>query len=341
MSLYHMTPEQIVESSNFVKEPVQKIITAIDSSSCHEVVLTGPRSGGKSIVMNAYQKEKVGTGEDAVYVFLDSSINVSYLTDRELSYRYELYLAGYVLSYIRKNYRDLYEENFVKLHDEIKFSSQKFLDFINTKAILIERNQKFSGISPRGKLIEKVITEMKKYLGSEAITICLDRFDWMNSSNDTFQKMAAFYFQFFDKVILTSDDKEIVTDFTYKRSSLSHNGVDFIDVDYGKNYNIAKEIVTADLAYYASAKHTMGNSFENRQYVDIKKLIPYATYNKMIKNCDGNFGILFQTLREFYGLGDIDDGEHIRKILKYNRLVVENYIAKEKRDFPKRLYRFK
>lgn len=336
-----MTPNQIVSSSNYVEKPVHKIITDIEKSSSHEVILTGPRSGGKSIVLNAYEKEKVGTGRDAIYVFLDPSIHIGYLTDRELSYRYELYLAGYILNYIRKNYRNLYEATFRVIHDKIKFSSKEFLNFINMKSIGNEQNQKFSKIPSRGILLEEIITEMKKSLCSDAVTICIDRFDWLDSSSEQFQKMATFYFQFFDKVILTTDDQEIVTDYTYRRSYLEHNGVDVIDVDYGRNFSIAKEIVTADLAYYARIKHQRKDSFRRRQFVDIKKLIPTIIYNKIIQNCEGNFEILFDTLRAIYDYEEIDDMNITNKIVEYNQLALSNYKAKEKRDFTKRLYRFK
>ena len=70
MSLYNMHPKNIINSSNYVKEPVDKVIETISRSDINRLILTGPRCSGKSIVLQSYEKELVNSNNPSIYVFM-------------------------------------------------------------------------------------------------------------------------------------------------------------------------------------------------------------------------------------------------------------------------------
>lgn len=135
MSLYNMKPNQIITSSNFVKEPVKIITEEINRSANKKIILPGPIGGGKSIVLKALEQERWNTGHDAVYMPLDATINASYLTDKEQYYRCEYFFCFELYRYIEEKYPTIYQEKFKDDHQILRNIKNVYLTHINNNSI--------------------------------------------------------------------------------------------------------------------------------------------------------------------------------------------------------------
>lgn len=311
MSLFSMNAKEIVENSNFVREPVEKVIDTINKSDKNKIVLTGPRCGGKSIVLKSYEKGLINSDNPSIYVFMDPSLSSFSANENELKLKCELHLCSWILSYIRKNYNDLFELCFVELDNEIKKKNRLLIKYIN-EGMFGEFDFPFQMILP-GDLLGRLIDKMKQVMKFDTVTICLDRFDWVNAGNSQiFQKAISFYFELFDRVILTTDDNDVYNNIDSRRTSLQTNGYDVIDVDYGKDLEVAKRIISADLRYYANNKYKY-DRLDGIQLVDLKRLLDKDKYDYLIQKCEGNFELLFSTLRKFYLYND----DSINRIFEY------------------------
>lgn len=321
MSLYNMIPKDIINSSNFVKEPVEKVIDTINKSTKNKIVLTGPRCSGKSIVLRSYEKELINSDNPSIYIFMDPSLSSSTKIETEIKLNCELHLCSWIISYIKTYYNDLYELCFIELSNEVKNKNKLLIRYIN-EGLFYDLEFPFKEFTP-GELLEKIINKMKQFMKFDTITVCLDRFDWVNAGHsNTFQKAISYYFDLFDKVILTTDDLEVRDNINNKRNNLNVNGYDVIDVDYGKDIETAKSIVSADLKYYAKNKSKM-RGISNRQFIDLRHLLSEDNYNTLIEKCNGNFELLFSTIRKLYSW-DIDDEDNISRIFDYFEESLEN-----------------
>lgn len=145
---------------------------------------------------------------------------------------------------------------------------------------------------------------MKQEIGMETITICLDRFDCVETSSERIQQIMSFYFELFDKAIITTDDQDVYHNINHKQEHLEAKYYQILPVDYGKVESITKDIVTADLAYYEQARYNPKNPFyrqiHDKQFPDIRNLISVAAYDNLIRQCNGNLKLLFEVLHSVY-----------------------------------------
>lgn len=302
MSLYNMKPKYIITSSNFVKEPVDIVIGQINQSVNKKIILTGPRGSGKTIVLNALEQERLNTGHDAIYMFVDPTTNASYLTDEEQYYQCELFFCFELYQYINKRYPTIYQEKFIQAHQELKETKKDFIRSINNG--FDSFHKKHPTFNKPGTLIKEIIDKMKQEIGMDTITICLDRFDWVGQSNKRIQEIMRFYFELFDKAIITTDDREVYYNIDYKCKYLEAKNYQILPVDYGKDESITKDIVTADLAYYEQARYNSKNPFysqiHDKQFPDIRNLLSSEVYDILIRQCSGDFKLLFNILHYVY-----------------------------------------
>lgn len=335
MSLYSMNPKNIINSSNFVKEPVEKVIDTINKSDKNKIVLTGPRCGGKSIVLRSYEKELINSDNPSIYVFMGPGLESYTKSEFEIKLSCELHLCSWIISYIEEYYNDLYELCFVEIRNEVRNKRKLLVRYIN-EGLFYDLDFPFKEFVP-GDLLSRIIEKMKQVMNFDTITICLDRFDWRNVGNsNTFQKAVSFYFDLFDKVILTTDDNEVYNNINNRRDNLNANGYDVIDVDYGKDTYVTKKIISADLKYYAKNKSEM-RGINNRQFIDLRYLLSEDKYNNLIQRCEGNFELLFATIRKLYAW-DLDDENNISRIFDYFEESLEHKKAVDKLGYARVLH---
>jgi hypothetical protein len=122
-----------------------------------------------------------------------------------------------------------------------------------------------------------------------------DRFDWVNNEqNEEFQEIMLPYLDLFYKAIITTDDPTVYSE-EERQSDLLQKGFSVVAVDYGKDEETAKAIISRDINY-----RNQNGSFGNSFIPDIKGLITPETYNILIKKAGGDFHLLFDTILEFY-----------------------------------------
>lgn len=314
MSLYNMHPKNIINSSNYVKEPVDKVIETISRSDKNKIILTGPRCSGKSIVLQSYEKELVNSNNPGIYIFMDPGLDSVTKSEIEIKLFCELHLCSWIISYIKEYYNDLYELCFIQLSNEVKDKNKVLIKYIN-EGIFYDLEFPFKEFVP-GDLLSRIVKRMKEVMEFDTVTVCLDRFDWRNAGNSkSFQKAVSFYFDLFDKVILTTDDLEVYNDINNRRDRLKTNGYNVIDVDYGRDIEVAKNIVSSDLRYYAQNKKNM-RRLSDRQFIDLRCLLSESDYDTLIEKCGGDFELLFSTMRKLYAW-DLDDEKNINRVFEY------------------------
>lgn len=243
------TVKDRVEENNFYKKPVDDIITKIKTSEEDKIIITGARGCGKTTVLNSLTNDSIYT-KDVIFItdFDGVGLFPGIKENREILYEhyYELIMTSRLLHFINNYYNDIYDIYFKDLHMEISNLIEELNLFIRNYVYTDKyKIEKFYKI---GELIEMVINKFREILKLEKFNLAIDRFDWIDNRNALSQEILNEYFKYFDKNIITSDDITIKN----KKIDLSKKGFKVLEVDYGKNHKIIKEIIRRYALYYNS-----------------------------------------------------------------------------------------
>ena len=235
-----MRAEEVINSSCFIREPVDDVRKKINNSDKDRIILNGGRGTGKSVVLNEIQQKGLGTDNQTVLLRFDSAItfnkapNQYYSREFFINY-YELEMANYLLGYIKKYYGLYYEKYFVKTWNEVKRRLDNIIKYANNVAFGdIIQLDKFLDV---GEITTKLIKDMKDIIGIDSLNIAFDRFDWTNGKSAFTQVLLRDYFNMFDKAIITTDDMD------FNEDKHIQDGYDIMTVDYGKDIDIIKKII--------------------------------------------------------------------------------------------------
>ena len=107
----------LVNSEEFVREPVDKEVDEILNSSSNKIVLTGGKGIGKSTVLCSLEKRGLGCKEQTIYYCPEGIITLSkepneIYNNKLFDYLYELNFSNNILLYIKKNYPMLFKKYF-------------------------------------------------------------------------------------------------------------------------------------------------------------------------------------------------------------------------------------
>ena len=160
-----MRAEEVINSSCFIREPVDDVRKKINNSDKDRIILNGGRGTGKSVVLNEIQQKGLGTDNQTVLLRFDSAItfnkapNQYYSREFFINY-YELEMANYLLGYIKKYYGLYYEKYFVKTWNEVKRRLDNIIKYANNVAFGdIIQLDKFLDV---GEITTKLIKDMKE-----------------------------------------------------------------------------------------------------------------------------------------------------------------------------------
>lgn len=284
----NIQPKELINTDQFVREPVDNICKAINKDTSNKIILNGSRGSGKSTVLYNLENRGLGTENQSIYMCFDScklfSESNKFFNQEFKKQYYELVLSFNLLSYVSKNYSLIYEKHFKDIYIELKDISKKIDNQIK---IANFEEIKFKNMIVPFEISTKIINKIVKYLDINNLNLCIDRFDWTNGNNEIVQQILSEYFDMFDKVIITTDDETLKNS---KNIELNKKGYSFITIDYGKYKNIIKEIIKKRIKFY--------NQKNGRNSIFQEQLITDKIYKDLIEKTDGNISLLLDIIRE-------------------------------------------
>ena len=280
--------KQVIMSDEFVREPVDNICKNINNTSSKKIIRSGERGSGKSIVLCNNEILGLGTDNQCISVSFDAvGMNVltpnKYFDERFMIHYYEVMVCYKILNYIKKYYGLTYERYFKNYEVILK----KFLNSIDNYIEKSVYEKTFlRKYLTTGEISSQIIGKFKTYLGLNTLTLSIDRFDWTNSKVSKSQETLSKYFNFFDKVVVTTDDDRMLDE--SNREELKEKGYTFIDVDYGKDLEVVKEIIKRRVEKH---NNNSDKPFPIESMTD-------KIYQSLIDTTNGNITLMFRSLDE-------------------------------------------
>ncbi len=294
----YINSKEILNTSKYVREPVDDVCKKIENSSSKKIILCGGRGTGKSIVLNNNEKRGIGRENQSILTNFDLAI-INRLTSDEVfnkdffEHYYEISISNKLLNYIKQYYKFTYETHFNDLEKIVNNFLKDIDNYINKvyyEKVLLSKYLK------TGELSYVIYEKLKKCLDVTSLTFSIDRFDWINVNRDLSQSILSKYFDMFDKVIISSDDDELQNE--SNRKKLIEKGYSFIDVDYGKNDLIIKEIIKRRIEEY--------NKFKNTGFQ--LNLITDEMYKFLINKTNGNINLMLDSVSELIDIWYFKEG---------------------------------
>lgn len=295
----NMRANELINSDIYVREPVDKYKNKINNSESNKVILTGGRGTGKSVVLNELQQRGLGTNNQTVLMRFDSVINfdinpTEYFSREFFINYYELEMANFLLSYIRKYYGLHYERYFCKYWYEVKERLDKVVHYANNIAFV--EDDYLNDLMNAHEITSKIIDDMKNIIGIDKLNVAFDRFDWTNGKSAFSQVLLKEYFDSFDKAIITTDDENL------NDEKYINNGYNIIKLDYGKDIDVVKKIINNRIDQYLQKNHDIN--------IDSEKLND-EVFKFLLDNTDGNISTMINVINNFLSTyvwrGGIDD----------------------------------
>ena len=304
----------LVNSEEFVREPVAKEVNEILTSSSSKTILTGGKGIGKSTVLCSLEKKGLGCKEQTIY---DNPEGIITLTkepnekfdNKVFDYLSELRFTNNILFYIKSNYPIAFKKHFEKDMESVHSLLDELFKQLNSSCfedIAIECKY---GIK---ELSFDILNRFRQIMGIDKLNIAIDRFDKMNGSSEYVQKTYERYFDMFDRVILTSDDPNL------DKERLTSKGYDLRHISYGNDKDVLGEII----------RHRKPLYEDNKTY---KELFTTDLFLDKLINFNGNIDLSLEALG------------YIRELLSWydgNNHSIENVLdeaIEEKKNYSKKL----
>ena len=275
-------------SNLFVKEAVDEENRKLDEMGNGKIILTGGRGTGKSIVLHDREKRSIGTSDPAILMRFDAcgifgKKEDAIFNSSLMKHYYEVLISKYMLNYIEAYYPILFEKKFGDLDEKIHRKIKEVDNYINNAYF---RNTPLPRNYFTGEVSSEILSRFRRLTGVDSVTLMMDRFDWMHNSDYRVQGIMKNYFDMFDKVIITSDDKNAVKG---KRAiDLADRGFKITEVGYSKDSDVVKEIVNRRFLLDPEQRE---KTFPIGEVSDL-------TYDSLIDRSRGNISTVLNTFQE-------------------------------------------
>ena len=285
-----MYRDNLINSKEYVREPVDIIINNILSSNNRKFILTGGPGIGKTTIMHALETRGLGTKEQTIVYRPDPCIiaekepNEKY-DSKFFDYLYELRFSNNILFYIKNNYPILYRKYFQRDYEITRKYLKELCDEINESAY---EDKKINSKFETGELSFDIIKRFRDIAELEKLNIAIDKFDDMNGSSEYAQKVHTKYFDKFDKSLIASNDTVL------DEERLKKEGYNIIKPTYGHNKDVLREIILRQLE-----KNNAKAEVDER--ID-KEILPIDDIAGKISNLGGNIDLaveLYYNLRTY------------------------------------------
>lgn len=284
-----ISASSIINSDLLVKEPVNEFYKKINRVDSSKIVLTGGKGVGKSVVLLNKEKHDVVRDDKSIFMQLEQYCILgrnSGFDDSFFAHYYEMIFANEILQYIKKNYELTYNKYFKEISEKLEEIRSNTYNYINNCEYV---NCNFNKQMLLGDYSYQIIEKIKSVMDFNKLSLMIDRYDYMNIDD---QKHFSNYFGMFDKVILSSSDKELRKE---NRSNIFlDDSYQFIDVDYGNDKEFVKEMLVRRI------KEHNQNFDSSRKEKEIPLwLITDDMYEVITKNCNGNMKVMLSVIRDF------------------------------------------
>ena len=198
---------------NLVKEYCNSIINEIDENK--KIILSGTSKCGQSTILSEYQKT-TDKNNNALIIpeFKKTSKMLTCLNKENKNYYFELIMSDVICESIKNNNINLYTDKYQKFHFFIKNNIEKLYENIVYEKELKEVYDSF-------ELVEELIKQMK--LDYNKIILCVDHFDCIQENAEYNQRKIESYFFLFDKVILTTNDEQVLANDNVKNHLINND----------------------------------------------------------------------------------------------------------------------
>lgn len=293
----YINAEMLVNSKEFVREPVDRICKIFEDSSSKRSILGTERGSGKSVILHNLEKRGIGTEQQCIYTSFDLGFIHgldSIYTKEFFEHYYEVIIAKKILNYINKYYEFTYENEFKFIDMELNILIKEINNYINTARYY--ENMRLSRYLKSGEISGEILTKFKKSLNIDSLNWAIDRFDWINGSSELSQTILSKYFDMFDKTIITTDDKNMKV--ANHSNKYIKQGYDIYYTTIGKNPIIVKEIIRRRIKQYNNDKNTEFNV----------NLLTDNIYQIITDKANGNIDVILDSVSNFIDVWHFKDG---------------------------------
>lgn len=313
--------KDLIFGEGFIREPVDHLCNEINNNVSKKIILSGGRGSGKSVVLYNNEKKNLGNDTQCIYTIFDSirmfkGYPNDVFDDHFLNHYYELVFSNKLLHYIKNNYSLTYENSFKDL-EEITYDLIKKLDNYINKACYVEVTlDKY--LKPT-ELSQLIIERLKRNLNINTLYLSIDRFDWTNGNSISAQIILSKFFDMFDKVIITTDDESLLD--KNNRKDFIKRGYSFIDINYGKDKVIIKELIKKRIVLYNKNLKFGNKTFNENNITD-------EIYQYLINKTNGNISLMLDIIKDVIDTWQWEDG--LEDIYKQFEFSTKNQIESSK-----------
>lgn len=276
----------VMGNDDIINEKLDDLSKKINLSKSRKIIVTGDKKSGKSEALKYYTQKSNNNSRCVVYIDYKDVLYKAALSNKEYDFYYELIFVKKMLESV-KLLNDKIFSNFEFFEKIVNIELSKFREFLLTRFYSSDEKIKFK----KHGLIKNMI-KLFELSGIERVNLVIDHFDFVGESSERFQKFMEEYFSYFNKVIITSNEK--MKDDKIKK--LKNNGYFFVEVNNGKN----REFIRRVLSNYL-------DNMEKNEIFDVNyilrihnlyvMIVDDSFVDNLIDRCNGNIDMMMQVFR--------------------------------------------
>ena len=305
---------KLIYQDEFLREVTDKECEKLNKLNKGTIIINGGRGTGKSVLLNENTNRELGKPINQTILMNFDSIGFSHhetFDNNFFEHYYEILFAKKLLNYLKLNYPMLFQREFLKENDQINSCILEVDNYINEiyfSDVNINKHYKSN------ELVNDIIQKMIKELKVSYLNLAIDRFDWINNSNELVQKLLSKYFNNFNKTFITVDDE------TIDPKKLEKNGYQFMNISYNYDIDVIKEIFNRRL-----------KTIETKFKIE---LIPDGILDFLVIKTKGNIKLMLEILKEWITDYDWDQKSDI-DLSAINQKIAHNEAVRKLGGLPK------
>lgn len=269
-----------------IKDASEEVIRKIEDKKANKLIIAGQNGSGKTTTLKYYTNKNIDNNViyiDYKNIFYDYSLNTI-----EYKFYHELILSKKILDFIKNNTK--YYHNFDMYSKIIDHELENFYIY------LVTRFYGKTDINFDRSFISNITFNIKS-IDTNPITLIIDHFDLVGNSSQRFQEFMKSYFCFFDKIIITSNDSDILK--PSRKKDLENKDYEIIKIDYNYNVKYVKEILDKYfLEWFPSNFIDIKYAKKIKEIITIIRNDNFCKY--LINKTNGNIDMMLSIIRTFY-----------------------------------------